>query len=192
MNLEISLIQKLDESAVKLNFKTPTFRKLTILPACASSSTETKEDVSDVIKLKRRKIAVDPVIAANIMGCSMDELNQVIASLDYQTSTCILQQLNISELNETFQRNLKLVLLYTASLNCGLENSADTVLNQKYYSDSVFKTIISHFKNGTELALNDFEQAAEITSDLEKLMIVLSDLLQKKVIPAQEIISVIL
>jgi hypothetical protein len=179
-------------SAVNLKFKAPSARAVLTVPAaaCASAHAPSVEaqEIQEPTMTKKRKIS--PKLADNIVECTMDELDELIASMDEQKSIFILQNLNICDTVESFARSVKLVLLYTVSLNYGLCNSL--LLSQKYYSDSIFKSIILIFKNGVEMVLKEYEsnQGLEFSGDLEKLMAVLNDLLQKNVIPAQEVITV--
>ena len=178
-------------SAVNLKFKAPVARAVLTAPVAACGSTHTlPSEAKQVPSLaKKRKISLCPKLPDNVAECTMDELDQLIASMDEQKSNFILQNLNICDTIEYFARSVKLILLYTVSLNYGLSNS---LVSQKYYSDSIFKSIILTFKNGVELVLKEYEsnQGLEFSGDLEKIMAVLNELLQKKVIPAQEIITV--
>ena len=205
---------------LKLKFKTPSLRFFKTPPAVAeftakapandsrfaeavnsASSDQTPpaeadgslfmDDENDQITVKKRKTIKCAVKCDNLKECSMEELNDLTLAMDDEKSFKILEQLNLSsDLSSDlpFERNVKLVLLYTLSLNYRLGNYK---VSQKFYSDSIFHQIVSTCKAGVELLLKEYQQKqAQYAGDLEKIIIILNELLVKKIIPAQEIITV--
>ena len=200
LNLEIPAekLKKLEQDAknLKLRFKKSNY----VLPfadsvveSVGSSSQSTDRDAQPSTVVKKRKIVKELKINGNLNDCSMDELNQIISGLNAQSSLDILGNFNDADFSQSFEKSVKLVLIYASCINTCLENSDQISLDQKYYSDTVFKTIITTFNKGVELILQGYQDnngCLEFSGDLEKLMVVLNDLVGKRVIPAQEIVTV--
>ena len=162
------------------------------------SITENQEIVIKKRKIESSQISEKFILSAqslNLNDSSIQELvnlHQVVLK-DAKTREFLLKQkeLEKSYVNNEFEfkKTLKLALIHAQILQIVIKDDYGKGIleNQVYYSDQVFKNIIKVLNDGLDKVL---EESLDLSGDLQKLLLLLNDLLGLGVIPSQQVVGV--